>query len=168
MRSLYVCPLSRLPETLRASGARTLVSLLGRDATFQRPASIEPDDHLLLGMSDISTAREGHALPEPEQVRRLITFVARSDGPIVLHCFAGVSRSTAAAFVLACAHAPGRLETEIAAHLRALSPTATPNARIVQLGDDILGRNGRMAAAIAALGRGADCFEGVPFLLDLD
>jgi predicted protein tyrosine phosphatase len=168
MRSLFVCPLSRLPETLKFSGARSLVSLLGAGAVFDRPASIEAERHLLLGLSDISVARDGHVLPQAEQVRQLIDFVARSEGAIAMHCYAGVSRSTAAAFVLACAHAPHRPEAEIAAQLRALSPTATPNSLIVALGDEILSRGGRMSAAISTIGRGAECFEGVPFRLDLE
>jgi hypothetical protein len=48
-----------------------------------------------------------------------------------------------------------------------MSPTATPNRRLVALADRRLGREGRMAAAIAAIGRGADCFEGAPFALEL-
>ena len=42
------------------------------------------------------------------------------------------------------------------------------NARLVAVADDILGRNGRMVDAIAAIGRGADAFEGTPFHLKVD
>lgn len=168
MRRLHVCPLSRVPQILEESRARTLVSLLGHDARFETPASIAPRRHLRIGMSDISAAREGHVTPQAEHVRRLVEFVDGSEDAIVLHCYAGVSRSTAAAYVLACAHAPAGREAEIAAHLRELSPTATPNPLIVQLGDELLGRDGRMVHAIAVLGRGAECFEGVPFRIDLD
>jgi predicted protein tyrosine phosphatase len=86
---------------------------------------------------------------------------------MVIHCFAGVSRSTAAAFITVCALAPHREERGIAESLRAASPTATPNARLVALADSLLGRRGRMSAAIEAIGRGADCIEGRPFALEL-
>ena len=59
---------------------------------------------------------------------------------MLIHCFAGVSRSTAAAFIAACALAPNRDEATIARALRAASPTATPNARLVALADAALGR----------------------------
>jgi hypothetical protein len=36
-----------------------------------------------------------------------------------------------------------------------------------QIADAMLGRNGRMAAAIEKIGRGRTCFEGVPFALEL-
>ncbi len=63
--------------------------------------------------------------------------------------------------------APERDEAEIAAALRAASPSATPNPRLVAIADGLLGRSGRMVAAIAAIGRGAEAFEGVPFTLAL-
>jgi predicted protein tyrosine phosphatase len=55
---------------------------------------------------------------------------------------------------------------EIARELRRVSPTATPNRRMVALADERLERNGRMSAAIAAIGRGTDCYEGAPFALE--
>jgi predicted protein tyrosine phosphatase len=84
---------------------------------------------------------------------------------MVIHCFAGVSRSTAAAFIAACALNPTRDEAEIAAAIRAASRTATPNARLVALADAALGRDGRMSKAVAAIGRGEICEEGIPFSL---
>ena len=52
--------------------------------------------------------------------------------------------------------------------MRWLSPSATPNIRLVTLADAMLGRQGRMIEAIEAIGRGADAFEGVPFALPID
>jgi predicted protein tyrosine phosphatase len=60
------------------------------------------------------------------------------------------------------------LRCEGRAGLRRASATATPNARIVALGDRMLGRNGRMVAAIDSIGRGAFAFEGDPFRLELE
>ena len=51
--------------------------------------------------------------------------------------------------------------------MRAASPTASPNPRLVALADDALGRRGRMNEAIAEIGRGEECFEGTPFTLEL-
>jgi predicted protein tyrosine phosphatase len=87
--------------------------------------------------------------------------------PLVVHCWAGISRSTAAAFVSVCALRPDRDERDIAWMLRRASPTATPNSRIVSFADVLLGRNGRMVAAVEAIGRGEIAAEGVPFRLDL-
>ncbi len=57
---------------------------------------------------------------------------------------------------------------ETARLLREAAPSATPNARLVGVADDILGRGGRMVDAIAGIGRGADAYEGTPFPLPLD
>ena len=76
-------------------------------------------------------------------------------------------RSTAAAFIAACALDPSRHEASIADALRAASPSATPNPRLVAVADAMLGREGRMIAAIQAIGRGAEAFEGTPFRLDI-
>jgi predicted protein tyrosine phosphatase len=70
--------------------------------------------------------------------------------------------------VAACALNPARDELAIARELRRLSATATPNMRIVSLADGMLGRDGRMMAAIDSIGRGEMAYEGVPFRLDLE
>jgi predicted protein tyrosine phosphatase len=84
----------------------------------------------------------------------------------VIHCWAGISRSSAAAYVLACDRNPG-FELEIAGELRHRAPSVTPNSLMVRLADDLLGRNGRMVQAIERIGRGADAFEGQPYRLPL-
>ena len=112
---------------------------------------------------------QGHVAPEISHVEMLLAFVRAWDraDPLLIHCWAGVSRSPAAAFVAACALAPDRDEAEIAHAIRKASPTATPNARFVALADAHLRRNGRMVEAVAGIGRGEDCFEGVPFSLSV-
>ena len=101
---------------------------------------------------------------------RLINFVRAWDraNPLVVHCYAGISRSTAGAFVAACALNPHRDELAIARELRRASPTATPNPRIVAIADRMLGRDGRMSAAIDPIGRGMMASEALPFRLDLE
>ena len=87
---------------------------------------------------------------------------------MVVHCYAGISRSTAAAYIGLCALRPDLDEFLLAERLRRAAPSATPNARLVAAADRLLGRRGRMSEAIAAIGRGVDAFEGTPFALPLD
>ena len=84
-----------------------------------------------------------------------------------MHCYAGISRSTAGAYITALALNPALDEVWLAQTLRRNAPSATPNSRLVALGDDILGRKGRMVDAIKAIGRGEEAFEGTPFILPL-
>lgn len=167
---LYVCSLSKLQDTVERTGARHLVTLINEGTPVPRPASIRPEDHLFLAFNDIVEPMDGMVAPGEEHVRRLLDYVGvwERQAPLVIHCFAGVSRSTAAAYITACALAPDRDETEIANALRTASPSATPNARLVMFADRMLGREGRMIEAIRAIGRGRDAFEGAPFELALD
>lgn len=169
MTTLHVSPLSRLDETVAAVHARHLVTLINVGTTVARPAGIPPERHLFLGMSDISQMLDGHVLAGQEHVARLIAFLHAWDRaePMVIHCWAGISRSTAAAYIAACTLGPARDEDEVADALRSVAPSATPNPRLVALADATLGRRGRMVRAIERIGRGADAFEGTPFAMPL-
>jgi predicted protein tyrosine phosphatase len=166
---IFVCPLSKVEETVPRIGADRLVSLLSAGTEMTRPVSIRAENHLLMNMHDISAEQDGMTLPGEAHVRQLLDFARAWDRsrPLAINCWAGVSRSTASAYIIAAAFDPSRDETELALLLRRLSPTATPNPRLIEVADQILGRNGRMVRAIAAIGRGADCFEGVPFGLEV-
>jgi predicted protein tyrosine phosphatase len=167
---IHVCSLSRLQETVEDTGARHVVSLLGDEARVERPTSIAPENHLWLRLHDISVPLDGYIVPGEQHVAELISFVRSWDrrAPLVVHCFAGISRSTAGAFATVCALNPQRDEDSIAHALRRASPTATPNIRIVSLADRLLGRDGRMIAAIESIGRGDLTAEATPFRLDLE
>ncbi|HUB65677.1 MAG TPA: protein-tyrosine phosphatase family protein [Methylocella sp.] len=158
-----------MPETVRATGARSLVTLINEGTPVTRPAAIAAEKHLVVALSDIVEEAPGHTLPNESHVENLLTFVRQWDqaAPLLIHCWAGVSRSTAAAFIAACALRPEREEAEFAQAVRTHSPTATPNARLVAIADALLERNGRMVAAIKTIGRGRSCFEGAPFALEL-
>jgi predicted protein tyrosine phosphatase len=130
---------------------------------------VDHDKHLQLTFHDIAMVTEGLHAPQAPHVEMLLGFLRRWEktSPLLIHCWAGVSRSTAAAYIAKCLFEPSRDEAEIAWELREASPSATPNPRMVAMADRLLGRDGRMGSAIAAIGRGADAFEGKPFRLHL-
>ncbi len=167
---ILVCPLSRLQDAVEESGARHVVTLVRDEARVFRPDGIEAENHLWLQIDDIAEPIDGYIAPTELHVERLVTFLDRWDRrqPMVVHCFAGISRSTAAAFIAACAISPQRDEAEIALRLRAASRTASPNPLLVSLADDFLGRGGRMRAAIAKIGYGNSAYEAEPFRLAID
>ena len=136
----------------------------------QRPSHIAPENHLVLAIDDIATPMEGFTVPATEHVERLIEFVGLWDraAPMVVHCYAGISRSTAGAFVAACALNPQRDEMQIAQAIRRASRTAQPNARIVSIADRLLKREGRMMRAVETIGPGHAATEGDPFRLDIE
>ena len=167
---IHVCSLARLHDTVGETGARHIVTLIKDVSLVRRPQTILADNHLLLDMDDISDPLDGYVLPCAEHVEKLISFIGGWDrtAPLVVHCFAGISRSTAGAFITACVVNPQRQETVIARAIRAASPTAQPNRLLVTIADDLLGRRGRMVDAIAAIGPGLAAPEAMPFRLDLE
>jgi predicted protein tyrosine phosphatase len=166
---IWVCPLSKVDATVASTRADRLLSLLAPGTEMMRPATIAEANHLLLSLHDIAEPQEGMTLPGETHMRTLLDFAKSWDRarPLVINCYAGISRSTASAYIIAAALQPSRDEGELAQALRLASPSATPNPRLVALADAMLGRRGRMVEAIRSIGRGAEAFEGVPFALDI-
>jgi predicted protein tyrosine phosphatase len=167
---IHVCSLARLHATVDETGARHVATLLRLTDRVQRPSHIAPENHLVLAIDDIAAPMDGYTVPATEHVERLIEFVGTWDraAPMVVHCYAGISRSTAGAFVTACALNPNRDELQIAQAIRRASRTAQPNARIVSIADRLLKREGRMMRAVETIGPGHAATEGDPFRLDIE
>ncbi|WP_336071323.1 tyrosine protein phosphatase [Nitratireductor rhodophyticola] len=162
---LYVCPASHLERMLQATGAQHIISL----TSSSEPPTLRQIDtvpkRLHLAMHDITDQRPGLIAPALDQIEALLDFARDWDwrAPMVVHCHAGISRSTAAAYVIASAFAHEMDEVALAQMLRERAPSATPNRRIVALGDRLLAREGRMIRAIHEIGRGREAFTGEPF-----
>src|ERR1043166_9962581 len=167
---IYVCSLARLHDTVRDAGARHIVTLIKDVSLVHRPATILAENHLLLDMDDITDHIDGYVAPAEEHVGDLLRFVRKWDRatPLVVHCYAGISRSTAGAFVTVCALNASRDEAAIARAIRDASPTASPNLRIVAHADKLLGRKGRMVAAVRETGAGTPAYASEPFRIDLE
>ena len=167
---IYVCSLAALPETVRATGASHVLTVMANVDQVQRPASVLEANHLKVSMDDITQEMDGFLAPSQEHIERVLNFVRNWDrsAPMVVHCYAGISRSTASAFAAACMLNPHRNEIEIARQIRARSPIASPNRLIVTLADKALGRDGRMLRALDEMGPGSMTVEGRPFRVDLD
>jgi predicted protein tyrosine phosphatase len=166
--TVHVCALRHLPDMIEQTDARHLVSAI--DGYFQptTPPNVAADRHLRLQMHDIVEARPDATLPARHHVRQLVEFVRGWDRrePMLIHCFAGLSRSTAAAFITLCAINPDTPEDVIARALRRCSDTAVPNKLFVALADAELGREGRMSGALATMGPNRFAAECVPFGVD--
>lgn len=164
---IIVGPLNKVQPLIDEHGVKHVVTLLAPGTPHDAPVGITPGRHLSLYFHDIVQPMDGHVPPAAGDAGKLISFFRSWDrqDPMLVHCWAGISRSTAAAYTALCMFRPDASEDELAQELRAASPSATPNRLIVSLADDLLGRQGRMVKAIEKIGRGADAFEGTPFIL---
>jgi predicted protein tyrosine phosphatase len=168
--AIIVCPLSRAPALARDKKPSHVVSLLDPGTAFPELEGHGHETHLRLAVHDIEDDVEGLDAVNEQRMARIIDFVSAwpRTAPILIHCYAGISRSTATAFITACVQNPGIDEQEIAHKLRHASHIANPNRRFVALADAALGRSGRMSRAIETIGRGAtwlDVGESHPFEL---
>lgn len=159
---IHICNLQELPEHAVSLTPSHLVSLVSMEEQPPTPRGITPDRHLRVVVNDISTPTEGYVLAGEEHIDRLIAFVGDwhpDDGALLIHCMAGISRSTAAALITLVVKSPGR-EQEAGRHLREAAPHAFPNRRLITLADQQLGCEGRLIAARDAMGAPRLAFSG--------
>ena len=168
MGRIVVAPLSRIAELAVRHRCREMVSLVAPRQNFHRPAVIDRDRHLVVGVNDIAFAGTGDLVaPDEAHVAAVVAFAKDWDrsAPLLVHCMMGVSRSPAAALVAALAVEPDQDDEALVLRLRQASAQATPNRRIVEIADLHLGRGGRLQRAVKAIGRGADYVGDAPFVL---
>jgi len=165
--TIFVAPLSLVQTTVADARVSHLVTLINGETLIDTPPSIDKGRHLRLSMNDICEPRDGLVVPHEDHVADLIQFALDWDqkAPLLIHCWAGISRSTAAAFISLCALNPDMDEHALARALRRASPTAYPNRRLVALADGVLSRKGRMTKAVEHIGRGQLAEEAQVFTL---
>jgi predicted protein tyrosine phosphatase len=153
MSKIYVTNIDDLPNVARRIRPSDLVSLVPTEEQPRTPTGVDPARHLRLLIHDITTSDNASILPQSKHIQTLIDFIHgwKRNDPLLLHCVAGVSRSSAAALITLVTLAPGR-EGEAARALRSAGPHFSPNRLMIQLADDILGTGGRLLAACEAMG----------------
>jgi predicted protein tyrosine phosphatase len=167
---IHVSSLAALPDTVKATGASHVLTVMAKVDQVLRPESVLEANHLKVAMDDITEQMDGFVAPCDSHIKQVLNFVRGWDrgAPLVVHCYAGISRSTASAFAAVCALNPHRDEIAIARQIRAASPIASPNRLIVSLADKALGREGRMLRALDEMGPGSMTAEGRPFRIELE
>ncbi len=150
MPRLLVTPLSALPAVLAEHAPSHLVSLLSPEHMIETPAGFPAGAHLRLGINDIIDPADGPAPPTRQHVDALLAFSRQWDEtqPFLIHCWAGISRSMASAFMILCDRLGPGHEEEIAQAMRRRAPHAQPNRLLVRHADEALGRGGAMLAAV--------------------
>jgi predicted protein tyrosine phosphatase len=165
---IHVSSLSALNSVTAGLQSFDLLTLLSPDYPQTDRREFACERHLRLAFHDIVEPMPGLVAPDRDLMRAVLDFGRASEDQraLLIHCWAGISRSSAAAYAIACDRNPG-FERDIAIELRRRSPSATPNRLMVRLADDLLQCCGRMVEAIDGIGRGAEAREGEPYALPL-
>ena len=159
---IAVCGIEELPLFAADFDPTHAVTLL--DPTNSRPpiAGLADDNHLFVGVHDISAPQPDHEHPQGHHVEALLAFgeslrpaVESSEVRVLVHCWAGVSRSTAAAFTLKC-QLTQLAERDALLYVQSVRRQMWPNELIVELADEALGRRGRMLRALRDWRRNQD------------
>jgi predicted protein tyrosine phosphatase len=166
---IIVCGLTAAQRQIDLHGAKSVISILGPETPHRDFAGIDPVQHLRLTFNDINAVTTGLIAPHQRDASKLVNFIQnwQQVAPLLIHCWAGISRSTASAFAALCVLRPDIDEMILVRELRTASPSATPNRLITAQVDNLLERDGRMLEAVESIGRGAEAFEGTPFVLNV-
>ncbi|HTQ14955.1 MAG TPA: hypothetical protein VMH86_13855 [Rhizomicrobium sp.] len=162
MPTILVTPLSGIHDAIRAHRPSHMVTLLSPEHMIGTPEGIAAANHLRIGMNDVADAAASEDPPSERHIDELIAFGRAWDArtPMLVHCWAGVSRSMAAAYILLNLKLGPWSESDIAQAMRRRAPHAYPNPLMVKLADRALGRDGRMVVATQGIGRGRIVDEG--------
>jgi len=154
-RHLTICGLEELCSFRDAEVTHVLSILDPRHPDPADFASYAPHKRLTLRFDDIIEPVPGLSMPEAGHVESLLEFgkdLTWADenplGHLLVHCHAGISRSTASMSILLAEARPAMDEDAIFAHIREIRPQAWPNSVMIGLADERLGRSGRLTAAL--------------------
>jgi predicted protein tyrosine phosphatase len=147
--NLTITNRSRVRQTARRFGATHLVSLFDPGTPAYRPSRVRPADHLRLIFYDLEQA-DAYGGPKRSDIEAILSFGRRLDltARVAVACEAGRSRSTAAAFLLLVQRFGFSRACAALEHVYAVRPSASPNLLMVELGDQILGAEGRLVSLV--------------------
>jgi len=152
---ITICGIPELGEHCEA-GVTHVLSIL--DPSWPDPIAFldfPPHRREALRFDDAIEAAPGIVLPTEKDVAQLLEFgreamAAGPDAHLLIHCHAGVSRSTASAVLLLAQADPSRAAADIVGEIARLRPRAWPNLLLLEYGEAALGRDGELVAAVAA------------------
>ena len=153
---MTICGLSELPPD-KSAGVTHLLSILDPGYPVPDPFGAYDDHHRLdLRFHDV-LAHSPHTEKPTEQIIHDIldfgqAFMPKPDAKeqthLLIHCYMGISRSTAAMTILLAQHFPEATGDEIFARIREIRPIAWPNSLMIKMADRIIGQNGTLLDAL--------------------
>lgn len=152
--AVTVCGIPEL-SSFGTAGVTHVLSIL--DPGYPEPSAFGrygEHQRLELHFDDIVVPREDMIMPSRADVERVLAFgrdlTTEPDGVghLLVHCHAGVSRSTASLIMILAQARPDRPAREAVEAVVSIRPQAWPNLLMTEMADDILGRKGELVEAV--------------------
>jgi predicted protein tyrosine phosphatase len=149
--TVWVTNLTKARRTKRRYDAVITIEDPGQRNPLRFHVSPHPE-HLVMKFEDVDFHDSTIALPRQEHVTAAIEFGRRHPGGnLLVHCRAGIARSTALALAIIADRLGAGHEKEAVAELLRVRPEAAPNLLILPMADALLERDGALVDAWMAV-----------------
>lgn len=145
---IWVSSYSDRDHLLKTQDIPNLISIMN-PSPIEEQNSPKVQNDLSLRFDDIDGELEGYSSPRPEHIQQVIDFFDEWDcqSQMLIHCYAGQCRSPAAAIIGLLRKFPNQ-ETAVVSAVREAGSCFFPNPLMIQLGDHLLGCQGRLFKAV--------------------
>ena len=141
---IHICSLDHVRE-LDVSTYDGIITI--EDTTIIEPFRVQGDEpkQLILRFDDINEPIDDYVVPQLSHIKRALDFADKiEDGSLLVHCNAGISRSSAIALAVIAKRLGSGKEEEAVNTLEHINPNCRPNRSIVEMTDELLKRNGSL------------------------
>ena len=137
--SLEVCDILTARQRLQTNFHTKIISLLSPQQASEFEFTSQGSHHKLWLMDDVTFSAPGSRAPSSSQILEILEFskTFQSSDRVLIHCYAGVSRSTAVAIGLLCQHGMHPSDSISAVDKQCLG--MDPNELILRHFDAVLG-----------------------------
>ena len=141
---VHVCSLDQVRE-LDVSTYDGIITI--EDTTIKEPFRVQSDEpkQLILRFDDINQPMDDYVIPQMSHIKRALDFADKiDDGSLLVHCRAGISRSSAIALAVIAKRLGSGKEEEAVNTLEHINPNCRPNNSMVEMTDELLERDGKL------------------------
>ena len=141
---VHVCSLHAVRE-LDVSTYDGIITI--EDTTIREPFRVQTNEpkQLILRFDDINQPMDDYVIPQMSHIKRALEFADKiEDGSLLVHCHAGISRSSAIALAVIAKRLGSGKEEEAVNTLEHINPNCRPNKSIVEMADELLERDGKL------------------------
>jgi len=154
--TLTVCGIEELPGHSEVGVSHVLSILDPEHPGLEVFGSYGEHERLELRFHDVIEDLPGQSPPQREHVEAILALgrdlMAEPEAcrHLLVHCHAGISRSTAALTMILAQARPDRPAADAMAAIVGIRAKAWPNLRMIEFADEALGRGGELVAAVRA------------------